>query len=581
MDRGSRRERTLLVGAPLNHLHATKRPRAAVTCEENERRPNATATHTPDTIGLWRTNPRRMHLRTFNASHSDRQRLTILDWSGMTLYAAALLVLSYVRSRNKMFWGDEVMGWVVLHESSFSQLLRSWWAGLDSSGIFFYIFARPWLLLFHDREIALRLFSATGMATSCVIFWICARRFFSVGVVATVLPVVFLWNGSVIWQLANGRTYGLFMCAMALVCYAFAITDPDEVLSRRALVITFFAHLLLVGSHILGILYSGVFLLGLLGRDLYFRKPRLKIYLSVVLSWSLLLISFRNLQATSALGKPSFWTSRPNVHDLVLGFTLFDRDLRKTFGFVLIVFLAAYLAQRGLASKNSTPTRGRVTLYALVASFAGCVVVIYLVSQITTSIFVDRYLMPVMLGLGLLLGELISRMLGWWKLRSFERTLAFLASSLVIVTLYRGSFQTNTGYPYPDYTRDLSAALPHDIPVVLPNIGLFIEMVHYQNKTVRLLTPIDWPIVLDPHYTRGEVSGLHEMENWKAMGHYSNQILTTSQILANPAFAVVADDEHSLWFRKRVELNPEFVVTNGGDLDIGYLKAHLWFVRHI
>ncbi len=506
--------------------------------------------------------------------------LTKLDWAGVAFYAAVLLLLAYLRSRNTMFWSDEVMGWLVLHEKTFPLLLHSWQAGLDSSGIFFYIFGRPWVKAFGDREIALRMFSAAGVAGSCVVLWLCARRFFRIGVVAAVLPVVYLWNPVMVWQLANARSYGLFLCAIALVAYAFALTDPDKPTTGRLLVLTFLAHLLLLGSHILGLLYSGVFLMGLVARDLWFRTFRWKLYLSVVASWSMLLLSWKNIQATSALGKPSFWTIKPHLHDLGLGFTDFDVSLRRICIVLAICVFASYMSLRGAGLRDPLVPRGKKTLYALIATFAACVLVMFAISRVTTSVYVDRYLLPVLLGAGLALCEMATLLLDWWKPGKYARIALVIAGAIFAAYAVREAKHMHTIYPEKDYTARLAASIPSGVPAVITNGGVFVEMVHYRNQEVRLLTPVDWSIALDPMAGPGGVSGAHEMDNWKSIGYYSDQIQPTSQILAeNKSFLLMSDDEHTLWFHRYVEANPHFVVSDLGEWPAGFASLHVWLVR--
>jgi hypothetical protein len=117
---------------------------------------------------------------TTESNTSAPARLGYPDAIGILLLSVLLLSLSYFRSRHRMFWGDEIMGWLVLKQPDWKSLLHLWDAGIDSSGIWYYVFGRPWIALFGASEISLREYSAAGIAATAAILWIAARRFYSI-----------------------------------------------------------------------------------------------------------------------------------------------------------------------------------------------------------------------------------------------------------------------------------------------------------------------------------------------------------------------------------------------------------------
>jgi hypothetical protein len=153
------------------------------------------------------------------SSSPNHSRLGPADAFGISIGIVLLMIASYLRSRHRMFWGDEIMGWFVLKQPSFSSLLHVWYGGMDSSGIFFYVFGRPWMALFGSSEVSLRMYSAAGIAGCFAFIWISARRFYSIWIVAVGTASIFVFSRALYWQLANGRTYGVFMFACAFVVY--------------------------------------------------------------------------------------------------------------------------------------------------------------------------------------------------------------------------------------------------------------------------------------------------------------------------------------------------------------------------
>ncbi len=506
--------------------------------------------------------------------------LSRADALGILLSAASLLLLSWLHSRHTIFWSDEIMGWLVLRQPTLRQLLHAWWAGADSSGIFFYLFARPWLALFGASSLALRLFTASGVAASLALLWLCARRFYRFGVVAAILPSVFLLPPVLLWQLANARTYGILLASVALAAFAFALTDPFRPLTLRLLALTFAAHLLLTGSHILGPVYSAVFVAGLLGRDLWFGRLRPRLYLAAALGWLLLLLSYRNILATAALGKPSFWTLKPYSQELLLGLSAFDPKLFTAWIILVSMAVAAWAALRPFHPGIPLFPRASLTQLSLIATFLGCAITLFAISRVTTSVFVDRYLLPMVLGVALVLCEAATRLLELFRINTRARQILFALMLLNALRLLRIDRPIPLlFFPQTDYTPDLAALIPPDTPAVLTDPGLFAEMAFYQNRSATLLTPVDWPIALDPASGPGAVSGAHEMANWKLLGFYSDQIQPTAQVLAaNPRFLVVSPAAHTSWMDLRILNTHRFCVQDLGlHAEAAYL-LHLWLV---
>ena len=500
-----------------------------------------------------------------------------LDILLITLLFALFLFASWFRSRNRIFWSDEIMGWFVLRQDTWPHLLQLWRAGIDSSGIFYYVFARQWLALFGPSELTLHLFSAFGIALSATITWFAARRFFPIQVVAAVVPLMFFLNRTALWQLANGRTYGLLMTAIALAAYALIRTGPETADANRPwpLLLTFLALLLLVGSHILGTLFWGAFFAGFLTRDLWFRIFRPRLYSAALAALIVVPFSWRNIQATAALGKPTFWTLKPPPLDLFRGLGDYSRFTEGILAAAFLALLVTILIARSKGTRPPVFNPAYPSFYFALAVFPFLLLVMFAVSHVSTSIFVDRYLLPMLVGDALFVCALLGRCFEIMPPGPAPRALFSIAALLVFGVVYQKNLRFESVYPQRDYTPALLAALPEGEPIVMTSVGSFAEMVFYHNRDGIFLTPVDWSIQLDPDNGPGGVSGLHEMENWKAMGLYSKQIQPTPEILrGKPHFAVVSDDQHTLWFRRYIAANPLYRSTEGKPFG----TLHIWQV---
>ena len=479
-------------------------------------------------------------------------RASALDMGGITGLVAVLLLTAYFRSSQTMFWSDEIMGWFVVHAPNWHVLLQRWNAGIDSSGIWFYVLGRPWLAVFGATERSLRMFSAAGIAASAAIIWLTARRFYDLIPVASAVTFVYAVLQPLRWQLANGRTYGVFMLACAVVVYLILRGEERDADRPKPifLVATFAAYCFLTGSHILGSMYAFLFLAVQIAMDVKSKRIRPLLYLAAAGSFAVYFFSRFNIAATTALGKPSFWTVKPALRQLLTMSILFGH--RIAIG-IAILFLVGLLHIR--------LREERLSVYALLLGFAVMDLFVFTFSRFgSTSIYVDRYLLPISFGAILLLGELFTQLRdadARWPIFRSALPFVFLLAGLVVFFVHR--FQPDI-YPQPNYTNRLLASLPPGVPIVNTDVGSFVEteFYHHGDGSQRMLFPVDWEVALD-RGSFGGVSGFHEMDNFKMQGLYADDILPTPDILhAYAKFVVLTDPIANLWLRRRILSDSSF-----------------------
>jgi hypothetical protein len=493
------------------------------------------------------------------------------------LWIAAVLVLmavyGYVRGRHRIFWGDEVVAFLVFKQKSFAAMMRAWNAGVDSGSLFYVVFGRLWLQLFSFSEASLRSFSATWLAVSFVVLWITARRFYSTAIVGACLPIIYFLNETLRWQLYNGRMYGGFMAATALMVYAFVRAAPGRTLTRRILALTFFAHLFLVSSHILGILYSGVFVAGLLLQDLWARQFRARLYLCAMASWSILVFAFSNVRNnTVGLAKYGYFTLTPHFFDLIKGTVVYSKW---TIYLLAALFVAAVLTSL-VSRQRSADTSARRPVYFVLLSFAGILLTSFVVSHVATSIFYDRYLLPICLGDALLMCELLDRIVAGLPRSEGLSRVAVAVSIALFLGLYAHVLPTPYPLPELDFTGGLVKKTSPGVPLVVTDTALFWQMMLYQSKHAILATPLDWKLDLDPDAGHNKALGTEFMQRFKDHDLFADQILSSQQILERyPQFVVVNAPGYDLWFRHYVRGNPKYEVVDEGT----YHGDNVWLVR--
>ena len=79
-------------------------------------------------------------------------------------------------SFGRIFWEDEVLGWMLIHDPSWSHFVASWKAGADGGGFSFYVIGRAWFRLFGASDLSFRLISAVSFGCGFCVAWRAARR---------------------------------------------------------------------------------------------------------------------------------------------------------------------------------------------------------------------------------------------------------------------------------------------------------------------------------------------------------------------------------------------------------------------
>src|SRR4051812_32638803 len=123
---------------PLNYLATSERRDCPFSCEP--RRPEALPP---------RIVPPRIPTNSLKLTRTD----AVLIFAGICLnYAIAILTTT-----GRLFWEDEVLGWMQLKDSSWSHMIYSWKSGADGGGFSFYLTGRLWFHLFGASPLSFRL----------------------------------------------------------------------------------------------------------------------------------------------------------------------------------------------------------------------------------------------------------------------------------------------------------------------------------------------------------------------------------------------------------------------------------------
>lgn len=495
-------------------------------------------------------------------------------WRGMTLAdlllicltSAFLFGLCVARSRHHLLWSDEAYGYTLLSSPSYARMLRGWNAGADGGGIFYYLLCRPVFWMFHRSVLSLRLFSAAGVCTSLLLIWYAARPYYRTVAIVCGAALAYLRSDVMLWQDINGRFYGLFLAAAAFAVLTFVQASEQQKVNKSTYILTFLSHMLLVGSHILGMVYSAALIAGLVGSDLFHRRLRPLLYLSALAGWLVLPISYHAIVNSTSIATTSFWTIRPNT----------DSFLRSAFGYnpqallAIVILAIAGVMLTNYRSQRNTPVsdlKVRTPIYATLASLYLAAMVLFLKSRFGISVFSDRYLLPENLAVVLLVPEFLT-FAAFPLLQRFSHVFwSFFVGLCVLLPSFRAAQLAPAYaeiYSDPGYVNRMEQLLPPAETVVTTDPTTFTVLNIY-DKNHKYVALTDWDYDLHHDDVQMYLPMERLMENWKRGGVEPNSIRTWDEVVSSlPRFALVVPLGRDSWFRARVLTNPAFHVRETG-----------------
>jgi hypothetical protein len=496
----------------------------------------------------------------------------------------SLVIACVVCSLHKQAWADEVFTWKDLSDPSLWHLYYAVQHGADGGMPLFYTTAWLWARAFGTAVLTLRLYSCVTMCAALLVTWRTLRRFY--GTWATAFGILTFWgtSGLVLDENAEARFYGLFLLTVALalnVC-ARLIVQPSPKL--RLLALSLVSQSALVLSHVLGIIYGGLILLGLILSDAAQRRFRPRIYLFHAAGWLSLLVWLPSIRASMAVGKPHGWIGKPELEYLFPAylfapfeqwFVFLERHsggarwkmVHHAAEFAMLIALAVILLlglRKVLAAEQRTcPDPGSALLligYLLLSA----PLILFVLSYLVTPIFLARYMLPSGIGLAIVLADFAdargsdspaSSRLVWVGAATFLAILPVL-SSLVMPPL-RSSKQ------FLDVQR-LDHTVPANIAVVTDWADDFAKLMRYPHSPhSHYYFLLDWPAALAG--PKPDVTSYHLLSFNRDVGYYSPSIQDSHAFLCSHTDFLVLDThligqdaDGPTWFDQRVREAPEF-----------------------
>ena len=492
---------------------------------------------------------------------ANRTGLSGWDYAGMLTGFLWTLAVAAILSRGRIFWEDEMLGWMMLRDPSWHHMLLAYNAGADGGGFTFYLTGRAWLHLFGQSELAFRLYSATCFGLAFVVSWAAMRQFYRTGIVAFALFNTWFFSLTFVEHMAEGRFYGLLVFGVSLAIWlVFNLMDVPKPTPARFYGLMFVVNALLTTSHLLGVVFSGFLLLALIVLDAGAKRLRPLLYLAAAASWLLLLPERTNIHASAAVGKPWFWTVPPGVAGVIAVYTGTSREIELVVVLLLGVAAVTLLLRRGAggAALRAAVAERRPVYVVLGVLLVLLPLGVYAEGHVGTWLFNDRYLLPITVGIAYITAEALQLILSNLRLRAevsgglpalspgVGRALGAAAAVLFAATmlywdLHHARFYTESPQ---DYTAQLTAMLPRGIPVVCEDAWSFTDLTGRQHGSgVPYLYLLDWQQAVSAGAPRLEVTQYHLMENWRKVGYFGGSIEPSNEFLAQHREVLVVHTE--------------------------------------
>ncbi len=310
---------------------------------------------------------------------------------------------------HRKLWLDEIISVYIVNLPTWSDIWRALLHTVDGNPPLYYLMARLFLFT-GDVALATRLPAVIGFCVAAICVFVFMRRSTST-VAAAAAAVVFAGGGAFRWAV-EGRPYGpmLGLTGLALVCWQRSV-DPSRSGSRWlwGLGLTIAC---LVSTHYYGTLIVMVLVLGELVRGLVNKRWDWPVFAAIalgssaILLWIPLLRCLRQNVASNAASMNYF--AQPSLGHMYAAYDVLVSPLILSVLLclsVLALYLRyerkpAYEVQEKLSAPGTAVILG-LTFLPLLA---------YVIALFVTHTFVVRYVLAGALGIGMLFGLLLHRL---------------------------------------------------------------------------------------------------------------------------------------------------------------------------
>jgi hypothetical protein len=570
----------------------------------------------PHKLDVSPTHRRRRFLVPISVDYREREEGHVMaHWPRPAHFLAAnwpILALTVVLtfavvivSPKKPFWNDELFSWYVL-TASFDTNWRAFNDAINNTPFLYFGLGWLWVQVFGASELSLRLFSSVGISVAAFALWPILRRTFGFWPATLALLGTFCTAGLVLDQNTEARMYGLFLAMVAL-----AVPLYDRVLRTKKPTPTMIGlnalvHAAIVHTHLFGLFYSGAFAAAfaasrLLESGFSLRRLLLSlpVYLSFLAAWLSFLLYLPAFFAQAEAGRPYSWIAQPSFMDLWMLLSLGSGALLRSEVLGLLIVVAGFtrlLEREGRTSSTAEVGRNDQNLIALAVALIILPVAVWIASRLGRPIFLDRYLIPSILGWSLLVAYTAARLL---RIPNARNYLPRLGQTLILGATALGllAFPIQNASVHPAWSPPGSDDPAGDLPIVILTTHGFLERIHYSRNPSRYFHILDWESTNTPTSGRFGIQQYKHMEAWRRVfpDIFGDRIVQSDAFLAtNSEFLVVTDVDYRLtcderptrilcpqWVARRIANNPAYTISefpssgNQGEVLL-YVRRIMW-----
>jgi hypothetical protein len=437
------------------------------------------------------------------------------------LFAIALLASSVGTDLRKKMWVDELYTLHIAEQRTVQDIVNATLDGCDGAPPLYATLVHAFLPLFQDHAVAVRLPSTIGYVGMllCLLAF-CRRR----------LPDRFAWIVTLLACAASwvysweGRPYGLQLgCgAAALLCWQNAASG-----SRRMITVPLLAIFgcLMVALQYYSIFFLGALLIGELVRWRNSRRPDIAVLGAITCGFGVLALHYPFIQVLQNFQEhywsPARWTMIPETY--------------WNFYAVMLYLCVITLLIWGFGLRKASQELSNLATFAdyeWVAVVAMCLLpaIVLTLSQFTTHVFVERYVLFSLPAGAIVLGTSIYRIVRG------DRATAALMLSIVLfgnVLLQAKIWSISPRLVSGEDTLRALQAMPPDAdssePIVIAHHHIFLELSYYAPKNIRERLIYPTSRSLDLRYLNTDTGYLltSGLRKWSTL-----QIMTIDELLA-------------------------------------------------
>ena len=485
------------------------------------------------------------------------------------LFCAAFLLAGGMVAVKKRFWMDELFTWHVVTTPTVSACVDAVADQLESNPPLYFLAAWGFGRVAGTGEIPLRLFSAATMAAAFALAYYALKQPF--GRRAAALGASLAFGGStLVWeQNAEARPYAMYLLTAAGLLAAHAA------LARRTTVLRLLgavaAHAAIVHVHALGAAYGLAALLAMILADFGSGRRRFAAYLAAPVGWATFAWWWKPFLADLDVGKPHSWIAPPALPALP---EAFSNGVPVALGVAAIAGIGALTWSRTVRGAHDAGADApadhegdaverivRRELVLLGAVFAILVPLgAFAFSRLSTSIFLDRYFIPGVVGWAAIFSGLAARLIeeGAGRLAgALAVGLIAAAATAPVLAAWREPDHSKTG------ALPTTAAAYPDLPVAFETAHWYLPAFHYEPHPERFHYILDWDAAL------AQGSDLNSSVDYKLLRSLAarfpkHHVVQSEDFLARyPRFLILGFSVRR-WSEMRVESDPAYRVTNLG-----------------